>query len=181
MSGLLWSVILDQERPVLTLKVDFPSAFPFFVLTNTTPFAACEPYIEADAASFKTEILSISAGFTTSIFGEITPSIKIRGEVLFNVPSPRMVICAPSAPAIPDDCAICTPAILPAKLCEALVIGRLSSCFTSRLATAPVRFTFFCAPYPTTTTSSRSCEFSFNMTFTYFRPLMATSCSSKPI
>ena len=57
-----------------------------------TPFAALVPYIEADAASFKTEILSISFAFTLSN-EEDNPSTNTNGEfpALLKVPNPRIV------------------------------------------------------------------------------------------
>src|SRR3546814_12077024 len=49
-------------------------AFARLVVTNITPEAALEPYIDADAASFNTEILSISLGLMELISSIGTPS-----------------------------------------------------------------------------------------------------------
>ena len=56
--------------------------FPFLVVIKTTPFAALEPYNEVEAASFNTEISSISSGFKALIFPVIgKPSITYRGSL----------------------------------------------------------------------------------------------------
>ena len=50
-------------------------------MIKTTPFAARAPYNEDVAASFKTEILSISIGLTELRFGAIKPSIIYKGAL----------------------------------------------------------------------------------------------------
>ena len=55
----------------------FPSD-PFLVVTNITPFAALAPYIEAEAASFRTVTDSIKAGSKSAML-PTKPLIKING------------------------------------------------------------------------------------------------------
>ena len=55
----------------------------------------------ADAASFKTLIFSISFGSIAFKLPGI-PSTIIKGDVEFNVPGPRIINSAPSAPGCPE-------------------------------------------------------------------------------
>ncbi|MNE17241.1 hypothetical protein D3C80_1102150 [compost metagenome] len=116
------------------------------VVTNITPFAAREPYIAADDASFNTDMLSTSLGLT-SFSAPGTPSMTTRGEASFIVPLPRINRSNPSAPGLPEVCAILSPEALPTKAEAKFIFGRLtvdSSNLT--LETDPVRFSFFCFP-----------------------------------
>ncbi|MNN12857.1 hypothetical protein D3C81_1258660 [compost metagenome] len=59
---------------------------PFFVVTKTTPFAPRAPYSAVDAASFKTDILWISFGFSVASglsFCAGTPSITTSAFDVF--------------------------------------------------------------------------------------------------
>ena len=110
-------------------------------------------------------MLSTSCGLILFILAS-TPSIITNGLESFNVPCPRTRIVAPSLPGRPPLPAVTeTPGAIPASPAESEVIGRLSTILLiSTEATAPVIFTFFCVPYPTTTTSSKACESSFSRT-----------------
>ncbi|MND78501.1 hypothetical protein D3C80_702150 [compost metagenome] len=108
--------------------------------------------MDADAASFSTDMEAISLG-STSLIAASNPSITTKGDALFNVPIPRIVRVPPSAPGCPEFWVTCSPATFPANAIEAFVIGRLSISAIETDVTAPVRFTFFCFPNPTTTTS----------------------------
>ena len=78
-----------------------------------------------------------------------------KGEELFSVPLPRISILALSSPGRLLDDVTCKPAANPAKAFEMFVIGRLSvNVLISTEDTDPDKFTFFCVPKPTTTTSS---------------------------
>ncbi len=102
--------------------------------------------LDADAASFNTEIVSISCGLTASIEASI-PSTKTNGLALFNVPVPRTRIVAPSSVGLPLLCITCKPADRPPKADDTFVIGRLAACSVkSTEETEPVKFTFFCVP-----------------------------------
>ncbi len=57
------------------------------MVIRITPFAALDPYIEADAASFNTDIFSISSGFTFEM-SLSTPSTITKGAELVKVPCP---------------------------------------------------------------------------------------------
>src|SRR5882757_10142137 len=108
--------------------------------------------MEADAASFRTVMLSTSFGFTSYIL-PVMPSMRTRTEVLLKVPVPLMVMLAPSLPGVPEPWLTYMPGDNPASEEDILVVGLLSSSFEPIVATEPVRFTFFCEPYPMTTTS----------------------------
>ena len=90
------------------------------------------------------------------------------------VPVPRILISAvlSSSPVLVD---ICKPGTNPCKACVAEVTGRDSNSLAVASPTAPVRFTFFCVPNPTTTTSSRVSVSSFNTTLSSFFPKTFTS------
>ena len=144
------------------------STLPAFVVTTMTPFAPCEPKMAVDAASFSTVSVSMSEGFSTpGSSPTITPSITHRGEVLpLNVARPR-ICTAPFEPGWLEPGATYTPEILPFSMFSTLgvVMSASFSCFS--VAIAPVRLSFFWTPYPTTTTSSSSCELSSSL-MSYF-------------
>ncbi|MNH10175.1 hypothetical protein D3C79_696460 [compost metagenome] len=84
------------------------------MVTKITPFAARDPYIEADEASFKIETLSISFGFNVLILPG-TPSMSTNApELPPIVDVPRMLIEAP-LPTAPLPLLTLTPGIVPAK------------------------------------------------------------------
>ncbi|MNV93783.1 hypothetical protein D3C71_1885130 [compost metagenome] len=61
-----------------------------------------------------------------------------------------------AAPAKPEEPTIVAPGRRPAKAFDKLLTGMLAISAVLMVLMAPVRLTFFCEPYPTTTTSSRS-------------------------
>src|SRR5690242_7121338 len=74
-----------------------PFRLPVLVVTNITPKAARVPYMEDDAASFKTDIDSISSGLINWRLGISTLSTSIRGDapaapVLIEPVKPRNLI-----------------------------------------------------------------------------------------
>ncbi|MNM94407.1 hypothetical protein D3C81_1068090 [compost metagenome] len=75
---------------------------PDFVVINTTPLAALEPYTAAEEASFSTVTLSISFTFTRFILTSGIPSTTISGPALLTVPNPRIKRSAALFPAIPE-------------------------------------------------------------------------------
>ena len=75
------------------------------------------------------------------------PSTNTKGLELFKVPTPRMRIVAISLLGLPDNCKVCTPALIPDNAIERLVRGRESNSFSTLIVeTAPVKFIFFCVP-----------------------------------
>ena len=74
-----------------------------------------------------------------------------------------MLILAPE-PAAPLPLLITRPGTVPANNSCTLVTGRdLRTSSVLTVPIEPVRFTFFCVPKPTTTTSSSACESSFRI------------------
>ena len=128
---------------------------PLFVLTTITPFAALEPYMEAEAASLSTDIDSISWGLRLLRLPSI-PSTITRGAPLLRVPTPLILIKSLSLPGSPEPWVTCTPGAVPAKACPTLVRLRFSITSESITATEPVIFLLSSVPYPVTTTSSSS-------------------------
>ena len=123
----------DASRVMLSL----PSA-PFFVVMMMTPFAAREPYIEAEAASFSTWIDSMSFGFNSCMPDLVgTPSMMYSGSLSLSVPIPRIRTVA--VPEGLPSAEMFIPGTLP---CRAF-IGLFSCCFSKSLAltalTAPVK------------------------------------------
>jgi len=108
-------------------------------LTTTTPLEALDPYIAPDAASFRTEIDSISLGLSKLISPSI-PSIITRGAELFNVDTPLIRIEISSCPASPEFWETNTPAVVPDKAAPALVKDLFSITSESIVATEPVIF-----------------------------------------
>src|SRR5690625_4660607 len=128
---------------------------PDLVSTNTTPFAAFEPKIEAEAASFNTDIFAISDGSILSNDDSI-PSISTKGLIPapLNVPGPRTNKEAPFFAGFPEPCLMETPLTCPTSAKDGFVTDLFSRSLLLIEETDPVKFTFFCVPYPTTTTSS---------------------------
>ena len=123
--------------------------------------------MDADAASFNTDMLSISSGFTIEMSVTSTLSTNMSGlDSPFGEPMLPRILMVGAPPISPELVVMVSPGTEPCKARPISVIGRLSIVlFTSTEATAPVKFTFFCEPYPTTTTSSKSSVSSFNITF----------------
>ena len=122
------------------------SVCPRFVVTKTTPLAARTPYIEAEAASFKTEIFSISFGDTLFKLPS-TPSINTIGLLSPKVFIPRIRIStSPSAPGCAEKELTVTPLIRPCSKLEVLDTGISLISLTFTEDTAPVRLAFFCVP-----------------------------------
>ena len=80
-------------------------------------------------------------------------STKIKGSPPFNEVSPR-ILNEGAELAAPLEIVIFKFGITPCNPCPALIIGLSSKASEEIASTAPDRFTFFCVPYPTTTTSS---------------------------
>ena len=122
---------------------------------------------ELAAASFNTDMLSISSGFTIEMSVTSTLSTNMSGlDSPFGEPMLPRILMVGAPPISPELVVMVSPGTEPCKARPISVIGRLSIVlFTSTEATAPVKFTFFCEPYPTTTTSSKSSVSSFNITF----------------
>ena len=119
---------------------------PCFVVIRITPLAEREPYMAADAASFKTSIDSISAGFISSMDSKGTPSTMYRGFAPpSNVDVPRIRISAAS-PGAPDPVVICTPAVCPCNASAIEIAFRCSIVSDDMEAMAPVTSRFFIAP-----------------------------------
>ena len=76
----------------------------------------------AEAASFNTEILSMSLGNTSAILIDI-PSTNTRGPAFFHVPTPRTVIVGLLDPGCPDDFTTVKPGAKPAKASFMVTIG----------------------------------------------------------
>ena len=123
----------------------------------------------------------MSLGFTSSI-EPIIPSIRMRGLLSFSVPTPRIRSVAPSEPGCPEPWLTDKPALSPASEADTLVMGR-DTAWSSKFIedTAPVTFTFFCVPYPTTTTSSSIATSSRRVTFITLRPFTVIFCVANPI
>ena len=106
--------------------------------------------MDADAASFSTEIVSMSSGFTKFILGTSTLSTKISGavpELALNDPTDPRSLIVDSVPIPPTLFVIVSPGVIPCRALATSVTGLLAiaSC-TLTFDTAPVRLTFFCAP-----------------------------------
>ena len=98
--------------------------------------------------------LSKRSSFTLSYS---TPSIMINGSVELADTAPRSFIPQLSSPGAPEERVIITPGTCPCNACTGLDIAPLfSSILSETTVTAPVNVSFFCEPYPTTTTSSRT-------------------------
>lgn len=89
----------------------------------------------------------------------IAPSMTYKGSDVPKLPRPRklilglepgreMTVTPGTVPCTADNTLLCTRSLISSVLTE---------------ATEPVRFTFFCVPYPTTTTSSNTSVSSFNV------------------
>src|SRR5690606_23748015 len=122
-----------------------------------TPLAAREPYNEAEAASFNTDILAISLGLNAANSAPVAgiPSIMNIGEGDPKLERPRTVIL-PVFPFATSAGRLNT--VIPGEIpCNAFcneVTGRSANCLGVIDETAPVKFSFFCVPKATTTTSS---------------------------
>ena len=131
---------------------------PLLVFISITPNAALAPYIEVDAASFSTEMLSISSEFTNEMSLTTTLSTRIRGEppsVALSDPIPLMFMAGALFMA-PLEKVTVSPGTAPCSPLAGSVNGLLSIVrATFTVVTAPVRFSFFWEPKPTTTSSSR--------------------------
>src|SRR5690554_2199488 len=64
---------------------------PFFVVINTTPLLALDPYIAALPASFSTDTLSMSEGLRELMSPPMIPSITIRGLLFPRVLTPLIL------------------------------------------------------------------------------------------
>jgi len=94
---------------------------------------------------------------------KIIPSNTIRGFSLAERDVVPLIERLGSLPASPADW-ILTPAVTPDKACKRLLVVNEDLSPIVALATEPVKSLFFIVPYPTTTSSLISCEFSSNFT-----------------
>ena len=138
--------------------------------------------MEEAAASFKTEIFSMSCGFMELISPSM-PSINTNGppsDPSPIVPVPRILISIflSSVPLVVE---ICKPGTIPWRAWTAFWTGRDSNASALTMPTDPVRFTFFCVPNPTTTTSSSFCVSSSSVIFRIVCPVNLTSCVTNPM
>ena len=133
----------------------------------------------ADAASFRTEIVSISLGSTKLRF-ELIPSTSMSGFESPIVPIPRILMVPASCPGSPDLCVTVTPAAIPCKAIDVWVTGFFASSSPSIDATEPVRLIFFCTPYPIATTSSIPMASSAKITLIFVFPATTISCAFIP-
>src|SRR5690349_14231764 len=84
------------------------------------------------------------------------PSTTTNGFALLVPPHPPISKVALFRPAIPVNCTADTPGTHHERAEETFGTARLDVCSSIFTAdTAPTKLTFFCVPYPTTTTSSR--------------------------
>ena len=136
------------------------------VLIKITPLAPLEPYIAVADASFKTVILSISAGLiefkafleppTPPSFNG-TPSTTINGEFVKDKdPKPRILMAWPS-PGAPLPEVTETPASFPDISCSGDKTGPVLKSSDVIRSAAPVRSSLVTEPYPINRTSS-NCE-----------------------
>jgi len=119
------------------LKVACPD-FARLVVTNITPAAAREPYIELAAASLRTEIFSISLGFILLISSVGIPSTIIRASLFPIVVFPRTRI-VPPLPGAPELRVTFNPATAPCNAFEICTACRFSIISPLTIPTAPVR------------------------------------------
>ena len=112
------------------------------------------------------------------------PSISTSGETLEPVPivpTPRILNCCvefKAPPLIPVE--IFIPGTTPCRASTTLFTGRAVSSSELTAETAPVRFSFFCVPKPTTTTSSRSSVSEVNKMSIVVLPSTETTCVLMP-
>ncbi len=96
-----------------------------------------------DAASFRTEMLSMSSGLMSLMATPVMPSTTTSGAALFNVPWPRTNrLCASYPGVLPPELVTVRPAASPARALVALVIGRSARVEELMDDTDPVRSTF---------------------------------------
>ena len=101
-------------------------------------------------------MLSISLG-ARAFISPSDPSIRTSGlefDPLPMVPVPRILramVLLRAPPEFPTE--RLRPGIIPCSAWPRFCTGRAARDLESMEETAPVRFTFFCVPYPTTTTS----------------------------
>ncbi|MNI36142.1 hypothetical protein D3C73_901850 [compost metagenome] len=124
-------------------------------MIKITPFAALEPYSEAEAASFKTDILDMSLGLNAENSALVAgiPSIMNMGDGELRFVRP-LTVMDPAFDEEPELPFLTSPGrfntVIPGEIpCNAFcreVTGRSASCFGVIVATDPVKFAFFCVP-----------------------------------
>src|SRR5699024_5990699 len=158
LSVLSSSISLDgSESPPnkLTLMDGFFDV-PSLDVTNRTPFAALDPYMAVELASFKTSMLLISLGLISD-----KPPLKIIPSKTINGSLPPLREVLPLISKSPPCPGRPSPVnVIPGTLSRdwaILVLGiPLLTFATSTDETAPVILRSACSPYPTTTNSSSS-------------------------
>ena len=130
-------------------KVTFASPFlARFVVMIITPFAACAPYIEADAASFRTCIDSTSLLLiiVPGLSRVITPSITYNGPLasLRNEEAPLIDVLVLRPPGVPS-VVIVMPGTRPCNDCRTFPVGVSDTSFIFTTDTEPVKSDFFSA------------------------------------
>ncbi len=152
----MWDgVLIGLEKPCDTESfiLGLPS-FPLLVVTMITPFAPLAPKTAVAEASLRTEMFSTSSG-SMDAKSRSTPSTRTRGLLLPKLETPRMTISASLLPGWPEDCIVVTPESLPERALVMLETPELTRVSPCTCEIAPTTLSFFCTPYPTTTTSSR--------------------------
>ena len=140
--------------------------------------------MEVEAASLSTEMLSMSSEFTREMSLTTTLSTRMSGlppSVALIEPIPLIFIAGDWSMA-PLEKVIVSPGTAPCNPFAGSVNGLLSNVLpTFTVATAPVRFSFFWEPNPTTTSSSRRRLSSFSTTSITPLPFTGISCFCIPI
>src|SRR5665647_238938 len=137
--------------------------------------------MEAEAASFKIEIDSISSGLKVEISVSGIPSTTYNGSLPALIEEDPLTLIVSPAPGFPEFEVTCTPAALPCSASPAFTIGRLAISADVTTDTAPVRSFLRCVPYPTTTTCSNCfAEDACKVISIFERPLKSTVCDSYP-
>src|SRR5690606_5067212 len=111
-----------------------------------------KPYIAIEEGSLNTSSDSISCGEIKSILSCRTPSTTYNGFELLVLLTPRIRTVG-EPPGVPE-LDMVKPATLPCKELIGFAFGILAMASPFTLAIDPVKSTFLCVPYPTTTPSS---------------------------
>src|SRR5699024_1162616 len=129
------------EKPITGL-----SPPPLLVVIKITPLAALDPYNDAEAASFNTDMSLISSGLNAenSAAEAGIPSIIYIGDGLSKFVRPLTVMPASlSFATSPGLFNTVTPGEIPCKAFAKDVTGLSANCLGVIEATEPVRFAFF--------------------------------------
>ena len=151
-----WSSPTPYCELYLKVVLDSPNC-AFLVLITITPFEPLFPYSAIAAASFKTEVDSISFGFIDLKLSLLDgkPSITYKGsELPVMVPTP-LIITVDLAPGWPVEAVILTPANWPWSVFITFAFGLFSIVLLETVASDTTACFFVTVLYPCTTTSLR--------------------------